>query len=79
MWVPDGTWIEYTTKETFTGPRWVRLIGDLTRLPDGTFNVDLRHYVFTDKLRDETELVHATTVWAGVGVFFPDFEYRTFR
>jgi hypothetical protein len=33
VWVPEGTWIDYTTKETFTGPRWVRLVGDLNRLP----------------------------------------------
>ncbi|MEJ2733096.1 MAG: DUF5110 domain-containing protein [Anaerolineae bacterium] len=33
MWVPEGTWIEYTTKETFTGPGWVRLVGDLSRVP----------------------------------------------
>jgi len=33
VWVPEGTWIEYATKETFTGPRWVRLVGDLNRLP----------------------------------------------
>lgn len=33
VWVPEGTWIEYTTKETFTGPRWVRLAGDLEHVP----------------------------------------------
>ena len=33
VWIPEGTWIDYTTKETFTGPRWVRLVGDLTRVP----------------------------------------------
>ncbi len=33
IWVPEGTWIDYTTKETFTGPRWVRLVGDLDRVP----------------------------------------------
>ncbi len=33
VWVPAGTWIEYTTRETFTGPRWVRLVGDLNRVP----------------------------------------------
>ena len=33
VWVPAGTWIEYTTRETFTGPRWVRLVGDLQRVP----------------------------------------------
>jgi hypothetical protein len=33
VWVPEGTWIDYTTKETFTGPRWVRLVGDLNRIP----------------------------------------------
>ena len=33
VWVPEGTWIEYTTKETFIGPRWERLVGDLDRVP----------------------------------------------
>jgi len=33
VWVPEGVWIDYTTKETFTGPRWVRLVGDLNRIP----------------------------------------------
>ena len=33
VWVPPGTWIEYSTKETFTGPRWIRLVGDLNRVP----------------------------------------------
>jgi hypothetical protein len=33
VWVPEGTWIEYTTREVFAGPRWVRLVGDLDRIP----------------------------------------------
>ncbi|MBN9387244.1 MAG: DUF5110 domain-containing protein [Chloroflexi bacterium] len=33
VWVPEGRWIEFTTKEFFEGPRWVRLVGDLDRLP----------------------------------------------
>ena len=33
VWVPPGTWIEYSTKETFTGPRWIRLVVDLNRVP----------------------------------------------
>ncbi len=33
VWIPDGTWIEYTTHEAFTGPKWVRLLGDLNRIP----------------------------------------------
>jgi len=33
VWVPRGTWIDYQTQETFTGPSWVRLVGDLERLP----------------------------------------------
>ncbi len=33
VWVPEGTWIDYATGETFTGPRWVRLVGDLHRMP----------------------------------------------
>ena len=31
VWLPEGTWIDYQTQETFTGPRWVRLVGDLER------------------------------------------------
>ena len=31
--MPEGTWIDYQTKETFIGPRWVRLVGDLDRVP----------------------------------------------
>jgi alpha-glucosidase len=33
IWVPEGTWIDHTTRETFTGPCWVRLVGDLDRVP----------------------------------------------
>jgi len=33
VWVPEGQWIDYTTKETFTGPGWVRILGDLNRMP----------------------------------------------
>jgi alpha-glucosidase len=33
VWVPPGSWVEFTTKEAFTGPRWVRIVGDLQRLP----------------------------------------------
>jgi alpha-glucosidase len=33
VWIPDGVWIEYTTREQFTGPCWVRLQGDLNRIP----------------------------------------------
>ncbi|MCP4537980.1 MAG: DUF5110 domain-containing protein [Chloroflexi bacterium] len=33
IWVPEGTWIDYATKETVTGPCWVRLVGDLNRVP----------------------------------------------
>ena len=33
VWVPPGTWIDYQTLESFTGPRWVRLVGDLERVP----------------------------------------------
>jgi hypothetical protein len=33
VWVPPGDWIEWTTRETFRGPRWVRLAGDLNRIP----------------------------------------------
>jgi hypothetical protein len=33
VWLPESDWIEVTTKETFSGPRWLRLIGDLARMP----------------------------------------------
>lgn len=33
VWVPEGTWIDYATKETFNGPRWVRLVADLNHVP----------------------------------------------
>jgi alpha-glucosidase len=33
VWIPPGTWIEYTTSETFAGPCWVRLVGDINRIP----------------------------------------------
>ena len=33
VWAPEGEWVDYTTKEVYTGPGWVRLVGDLARLP----------------------------------------------
>jgi alpha-glucosidase len=33
VWVPPGTWFDYQSGESFTGPRWVRLVGDLNRVP----------------------------------------------
>ncbi|HQE93745.1 MAG TPA: glycoside hydrolase family 31 protein [Anaerolineae bacterium] len=33
VWLPAGTWIDYQTLEAFSGPRWVRLTGDLNRMP----------------------------------------------
>lgn len=33
VWVPPGMWMDAQTHETFTGPRWVRLVGDLDRVP----------------------------------------------
>ena len=33
VWIPEGTWIDYQSKETHAGPRWVRLVGDLSRIP----------------------------------------------
>ncbi len=33
VWIPPGTWIDYQTRETFAGPRWVRIVGDLDRMP----------------------------------------------
>ena len=33
VWVPEGAWIDWQTKETYTGPRWVQLVGDHRRVP----------------------------------------------
>ena len=33
VWVPPGTWYDYQTGESYTGPRFVRLVGDLARVP----------------------------------------------
>ncbi len=44
-----------------------------------TVNIGLKHYAYLDELKGATTLVHATAFMAGVGFFFPDFEYRTFR
>lgn len=33
VWVPEGAWIDYQTKEILTGPCWVRLVGDMMRVP----------------------------------------------
>jgi hypothetical protein len=33
VWLPAGEWIDFETKETHTGPAWVRVFGDLERMP----------------------------------------------
>jgi hypothetical protein len=33
VWIPEGTWIEFSTHEVFRGPRWVQINGDLNRIP----------------------------------------------
>ncbi len=33
VWLPPGTWITMDTLETVEGPRWVRVVGDLNRVP----------------------------------------------
>ena len=33
VWAPEGEWVDYATKEVYTGPAWVRIVGDLTRIP----------------------------------------------
>jgi hypothetical protein len=33
LWLPAGEWIDWETKETHTGPGWVRVFGDLERMP----------------------------------------------
>ena len=32
-WLPAGEWVERTTGERFTGPRWVRQLAELDRVP----------------------------------------------
>jgi alpha-glucosidase len=33
VWLPEGRWMDYTTLETFEGPRWIRACGGLERAP----------------------------------------------
>jgi hypothetical protein len=33
VWLPAGTWTTYDTLETFNGPGWIRVLGDLNRMP----------------------------------------------
>jgi len=33
VWLPQGTWVDFFTLETFSGPGWVRILGDLDRIP----------------------------------------------
>ncbi len=33
IWLPQGEWIDYQTKESYHGPGWVRVLGDLQRVP----------------------------------------------
>ena len=33
VWIPPGMWIDYATGETCAGPRWVRMLGGLDRMP----------------------------------------------
>jgi hypothetical protein len=33
VWVPEGQWIDYQTRELHYGPCWTRLVGDLNRVP----------------------------------------------
>lgn len=33
VWLPAGEWIDFQTKERYQGPVWVRLLGDLDRVP----------------------------------------------
>lgn len=33
VWLPAGSWIDYHTLETWEGPRWVRMVGDINRVP----------------------------------------------
>jgi alpha-glucosidase len=33
VWIPPGTWYRFESGAAFTGPRWVRLTGDLNAMP----------------------------------------------
>jgi len=33
VWIPPGTWIEYTTHQRLIGPQWIHDTADLTRIP----------------------------------------------
>jgi alpha-glucosidase len=33
LWIPEGEWVEFTTLERFTGPRWARISADLNHTP----------------------------------------------
>ncbi|MBA3870463.1 MAG: DUF5110 domain-containing protein [Anaerolineae bacterium] len=33
VWMPEGEWFDFTTLETYTGPRWVKIFGDLNYIP----------------------------------------------
>lgn len=33
VWLPEGDWLERSTGEAFTGPRWVRLVANLAQVP----------------------------------------------
>ncbi len=33
VWIPAGNWVEFSTLETFSGPVWIEIKGDLNRIP----------------------------------------------
>ncbi len=33
VWIPDGEWLDFFTRESFSGPCWVTLTGDIERIP----------------------------------------------
>ena len=33
VWIPEGHWIEFSTLESFSGPRWIRVEADLMQIP----------------------------------------------
>lgn len=44
-----------------------------------TVNLGVKHYMHLDEVRGESSLFHSTIALAGLSLWAPDFEYRTFR
>ncbi len=44
-----------------------------------TVNVGIKHYMHVDEVRGDSTLFHSTVAMAGISIWAPDFEYKTFR